>query len=167
MNSLRVHVLLGSLILFVIGFACNGETAKPRAVEVIYREDFGCSFPQLEQSVAGIRALGKVEKETLTEYVPGGDLGHVFEFDGLTIELRIDRKSRESGGIQYANIRKGKWTFSEDARVGMKVSALLTKLKVKSLKNPEAFKVCGDQECATFKASNGRIVQIEYACYTG
>ena len=113
-----------------------------------------------------IRALGRVEKETLTEYVPGGDLSHVFEFDGLTIELYVNRESGLSA-IQYANIRKAKWAIAGDVRVGMKFSALLAKLRIKSLKNSEAFRVCGDGDCATFTASKGRIVQIEYVCYTG
>ena len=138
-----------------------------------YIEDCGCdSGPyavHLPNSLKDLRSIGKLKSER----VLGVEDWDTYKaetreliFEGLRLVV-ITFTNNKPYMIATVNITSPSWKNVSVFRVGDTVESIKKRLKRKSHIIGDWLKVGGDTDSLRFRISNGKIVEIEYQCYTG
>lgn len=170
----KFYVFLTILCLPTLVLA---ENQQP--LDEIIVASVGCNHgpnqPKIPKTLDGIRALGKVQKESIkptTDYGSASHLRATFAFDGMTLVLILDKNNNRIEFIEYASFSNSRWNKVFQIGVGSSILDYLKKEGVSKMpKNKTSVEICeaddGAPDCIKMRLKNYKIIQAEYECYTG
>lgn len=121
----------------------------------------------LPKSLKVLRSLGKLKSERIirVDNVMGTEDRELI-YKGLRLII-ITVKDKKDYSIARVNITGSSWAIVSDFRVGDTVESIRKRLSVKTVKGGKWLEVGGDTDELRFRISDGKVVEIEYMCYTG
>jgi len=124
----------------------------------------------LPETVEALRKIGTLREERLVETLVWGDKSesHILElkFDALTLSIMSDGQKRRYS-LAKATITDPRWVLAPNFRVGDSVAVVLKRLGRKDTALGTVLVFGGDTDFVSFKNVDGKISEIEIACYTG
>jgi hypothetical protein len=136
-----------------------------------YLEDCSCiDGPyaiHLPKSLKALRSMGKLKSERIIEInkIMGTEDRELI-YEGLRLII-ITVKGDNTYTVATANITSPSWKNISGFRIGDTVESIKKRLKGKTYKIGDWLEVGGDTDILRFRISNGKVVEIEYQCYTG
>jgi hypothetical protein len=158
-------------IIVVIAFLSPGSTAW--SDNSGYVPAFGCDTGpfrlHLPKSFLALRSIGKIRSEKVLEVTDWGTYkseDRELIFDGLKL-IVITFTNDSKYMVARATITSSVWKFAGGFRVGDSVNSVMHRFNDKGSQEVEMLRFGGDTDSVDFSVSNGRVIIIDYSCYTG
>jgi hypothetical protein len=162
------------IIIFIIIslFLGTSTTNAANNDNVAYIEDCCChgSYAlHLPKSVKALRSLGKLKSEKVLkveDWETYKTETRELIFEGLRLVV-ITFTNNKPYMIQNVNITSRNWAIAPGLRVGGTLEDVKKQFRGKASVKGEWIEVAGDTDFIRIHISKGKIVEIEYQCYTG
>jgi hypothetical protein len=167
---LRFTSVLLSCILSLVSVAysqTDENFARRKAIDEFV--DNGIALP-INTSLAGIQALGKVNKVEVVSYDAPHDKGLVLEmrtfyFDGLQVVAHFVKGDESRAQLSKTVVTGTQWKVNKGLTVGTSIDTLVKTLGEPTTKKAQSYEYCGETECVIFDLTKNRVSKITFAYY--
>ena len=139
-----------------------------------YAPNFACrQMPlgiELPDSYPMLRKIAPIRDETVGETTNWGSYQTVIRnlrFDGLRLVVVTFTNDPYRYVLAQASVTDRRWMPDGPLRIGQTLADVQKKLSAFGISLNQTLTIGGDADTVTVRMADGRVVGLEYACYTG